>query len=323
MKFDDEMMKKLLRNELEQEAEEIRCKIEQDTNLEHIKPDADLKNKILKKAEELEAQRKLYDNLPESDKEALRLGRELQLRREEKEIHEFADELVPEHMEKQNVAVGGEDCILQPDNLSAQGKTRTVKVKKRKKKAIIALAVAVVAVLGGGMISFGDSGFVSNIFHQMVGDRTMTQIDKQKDDNHKQSKVDKEEQVFQQIKDEFGFDAVRMDYKPTKMKMIDFNVDNEALMIYMYYQYKESIISYTIMPVYRDTSAGYDIEDSVVDKYIKKINGIDINITEYLISDTGEIEYSATFTYKEIEYILTGIIEKEEFEKILENLHFF
>lgn len=322
MKFDDEMMKKLLRNELEQEAEEIRCKIEQDTNLDHIKPDPDLKNKILKKAEELEAQRELYDNLPELDKEALRLGRELQLRREEKEIHEFADELVPEHMEKQNIAAGGEDCILQPDNLSAQGKTRTVKVKKRKKKAIIALAVAVVAVLGGGMISFGDRGFITQTVNQILGGRKTTNIDTNRKEKDINTEIE-EEKVFQQIKDKFGFDAVRMDYKPKIMKVMDFSIDNTLLTANLYYQYENNILTYTIMPVYRDASAGYDIEDSITDEYTKVVNNIKINITEYLISDMNKTEYSAKFKYQDVEYFLTGIIEKEEFEKILENLHFF
>ena len=38
-------------------------------------------------------------------------------------------------------------------------------------------------------------------------------------------------------------------------------------------------------------------------------------ITEYLIEASGQQEFSAEFQYKDITYILTGIIEKNEFEK--------
>lgn len=46
-------------------------------------------------------------------------------------------------------------------------------------------------------------------------------------------------------------------------------------------------------------------------------------MTEYLIEESNQQEFSAEFEYKDVTYILTGIIEKDEFEKILENLHFF
>src|SRR5699024_12116418 len=57
--------------------------------------------------------RSAYENLSEADKEALRLGKELQLRREEKAREEFSEELAPESLE---LAAGAEE--RQPESQS-------------------------------------------------------------------------------------------------------------------------------------------------------------------------------------------------------------
>ena len=323
MKKEDELMKEFLQEELEKESARIKEEVEQDPPLTESGPDPELKNKIWKQAEEIRRQREAYENLSEADKEALRLGKELQLRREEKAREEFSEELAPESLE---LAVGAEE--RQPESHSeiqtAQGsQTPKVRVRKRRKKTIVALAVALIAVLGVGITSFGDGGFVAETVDRILGGRKNVNINVDKDDESIQAENDQEEKVFQQIKDEFGFDAVRMDYKPTKMKLIDYMLDQELLSGTLYYQYKENTFTYIIKPIYQGFSFGYDIEDIIVDEYIKTVQDTEIHVTEYLIEASNQQEFSAEFEYKDITYILTGIIEKDEFEKILENLHFF
>lgn len=323
MKKEDELMKEFLQEELEKESARIKEEVEQDPPLTESGPDPELKNKIWKQAEEIRRQREAYENLSEADKEALRLGKELQLRREEKAREEFSEELAPESLE---LAAGAEE--RQPESQSeiqtVQGsQTPKVRVRKRRKKTIVALAVALVAVLGVGITSFGDGGFVVETVDRILGGRKNVNINVDKEDESIQAENDQEEKVFQQIKDEFGFDAVRMDYKPTKMKLIDYMLDQELLSGTLYYQYKENTFTYIIKPIYQGFSFGYDIEDIIVDEYIKTVQDTEIHVTEYLIEASNQQEFSAEFEYKDITYILTGIIEKDEFEKILENLHFF
>lgn len=322
MKKEDELMKEFLQEELEKESARIKEEVEQDPPLTESGPDPELKNKIWKQAEEIRRQREAYENLSEADKEALRLGKELQLRREEKAREEFSEELAPESLE---LAAGAEE--RQPESQSemqnTQGnQTKKVRVRKRRKKTIVALAVALVAVLGVGITSFGDGGFVIETVKQWMNGRKNTQIDTEKDDKAIYDQ-DNSEKVFEEIKQEFGFDAVRFDYKPKKMKMVDYTIEREFLTTIIYYQYGENVFTYTIAPVYQDFSFGYDIEDTVVDEYIKTVQDTDVHVTEYLIEASNQQEFSAEFEYKDITYILTGIIPKDEFEKILENLHFF
>lgn len=318
MKTEDEIMKGLLKEELEREAEEIKKKIEQDPELYGEGPDPELKNKIWQKAEELRRQKEIYQNLSEADKEALRLGRELQLRREEKTREEISEELVPELSE---LAAGAESLQKKEEGETPQ-KTRTIPVKKRRKKVVIALAAALVAVLGLGITSFGDPGYVSETVKQWMNGRENTQIDTDREEKDIYDQ-DNSEKVFEEIKEKFGFDPVRLDYKPVNMEMVDSIVDESLLIATIYYEFGDNTITYMIVPIYRDASFGYDVEDEIVNEYNITVNNVEIEITEYFIENSKQHQFSANFQYDDVAYILTGIIEKEEFEKILNNLHFF
>lgn len=318
MKTENDMIKKLVQDELEKEAEQIKREMEQEPKLSEGVPSPEMKSTIWRRAEEIRRQKEAYDNLSEADKEALRLGREFQLRREEKEKEEISEELVPESLE---LAAGAEE--RRHSNQAETGKTtRKVHVGKRRKKAMVALVAALVAVLGLGITSFGDKGYVAETVKQLLGERKLTNIDT--DHEGKEETINtSEEDVYQNIKDNFGFDPVRLDYKPKKMKMVDSMIDQALLTANIYYELNGSMITYTIIPIYRDASSGYDIEDKEVDQYKKQIENVEITVTEYVIEDSGQHEFSAEFQYQDVSYFLTGVIEKDEFEKILENLHLF
>lgn len=326
MKNDDIFLKELVTREMEKEAEKIKNKIEKDESLDDIEVPDDFEDRIMEKAQELQKEKETFANLSKADQEALMLGRELQLRREEKETEEFAEELVPDLDHELPAAVGAEEFTETTPNTEAGSSDSTKskrKVRRWRRKTMVGLAAALVAVLGVGVTTFGDKGYVTETLNKVLGGRKNINVNTSKDNNILSAENDKEEQVFQKIKDEFGFDAVRLDYKPKEMKMVDSLTDSSYLSADIFYEYNEQILTYSIIPNYRDFSYGYDIEDKVVDEYTKIVNETEIYITEYLIEESGQTEYSAKFEYDDIQYILTGVIEKEEFEKILENLHFF
>ena len=289
MKNDDIFLKELVTREMEKEAEKIKNKIEKDESLDDTEVPDDFEDRIMEKAQELQKEKEAFANLSKADQEALMLGRELQLRREEKETEEFAEELVPDLDHELSAAVGAEEFT------ETTPKTET----------------------------FGDKGYVTETLNKVLGGRKNINVNTSKDDDILSAENDKEEQVFQKIKDEFGFDAVRLDYKPEKMKMIDSTIDKSLLSADIYYEYQGQVISYSIIPPFQNFSYGYDVEDPIVEEYEKEVNDIKIQVTEYRIEESGQTEYSAKFQYEDVEYILIGVIEKEEFEKILENLHFF
>ena len=67
---------------------------------------------------------------------------------------------------------------------------------------------------------------------------------------------------------------------------------------------------------------GVDFEDPIEKKYTKQIHNCKVDITVYGIDKNEEFGYAAEFKYNSIEYLLTGTMKQQEFEKILNNLIF-
>jgi len=72
----------------------------------------------------------------------------------------------------------------------------------------------------------------------------------------------------------------------------------------------------------KDSSLGQKAIDKLLDEYIV-INGEkEISVKEYEVKNKKEKRYIAEFEDKGIQYQLKGVMEKDEFEKILKNLFF-
>ena len=59
-----------------------------------------------------------------------------------------------------------------------------------------------------------------------------------------------------------------------------------------------------------------------IEEYIKKINDCSIKVTIYKLKESKKASCVAKFKYDNIEYLLTGTMKQQEFEKILNNLFF-
>ena len=78
MEKHEDNLDKLLKAELEKEAGEIMEEMDSDESLQDISFPEDLDEKMWSKIQEYEEQQKAYEKLSDADKEAIRLGREVQ-----------------------------------------------------------------------------------------------------------------------------------------------------------------------------------------------------------------------------------------------------
>lgn len=224
--------------------------------------------------------------LSEEDREALRLGRELQARRKEE-----------------------------------SSKTSKKKVGIRKHIGRIAAAVVVVVITASvGVKSIGGAERIVEIVKDTFNGREVSKINSSKD-AVKNDDVE-EEQAYQQIKDELGIDPVKIVIMPGEMKYKYCEVDSDIRMAQLLYNYGNKNISYFIDASYTKESWGTDIEDKKTDEYDYIKDKLEAKVTEYELTETGEMEYTAEFEYQGIYYQLTAAIEWEKFEEILKNLHF-
>lgn len=282
--FENEQFSQFLNKQLQQEADQIEKELEEHPELMNLSPDDSVKKKLYEQIEEYEKQ-KVLSRLSAEDQEALRLGRMLQKERQEEKDR------------------------------------RSVRKHRVGWKRAVAVAAVMVFVLGLSITSVGGPERVLEVMQQVVGGREMTQIESDNDETLK-SGENEEEKAYQQIKDELGIDPVRIVSNNIDLKFVEVETDPWLQTANVLYEKEGNILSYIISCSYVDESIGIDVEDQLVDTYSYDTGGFIVEIKEYFISESKETEFSAEFEYEKVHYQLMGIMEREDLEEILKNLHF-
>ena len=211
--------------------------------------------------------------------------------------------------------------IGQKDPKEPSGKK--VRRKKKPLKMYLALAAVIVCVLAMGITSMGGPERIVRMMTQDVGDREVDQVDSNHAD--KENKViegEDEEKAYQEIRDAFGTEVVKVCVCLPEMRFDSMELDKDKQMADVYYYYNNKTIAYCINVPYRDGSWGIDFEDPIDKEYSKEIQGCTIEITKYKPNQKGLPRWDARFEYNNIEYLLTGTMKQQEFEKILKKLIF-
>ena len=241
---------------------------------------------------ETEEREEAINHLSEEDREALELGRKML-----------------------KAGIGQND----PEEPSG----KKVRRKKKPLKMYLALAAVIVCVLAMGITSMGGPERIVRMMTQNVGDREVDQVDSNHTD--KENKIiegEDEEKAYQEIEDVFNTDIVKLSANLKDMKFDSMNLDENNQIAENYYTYNKKTIAYIISAPYRENSWGVDFEDPIEKKYTEKLHNCKIDITVYKIDKNERFGYSAKFKYNNIDYLLTGTMRQQEFDKILKSLVF-
>lgn len=332
MEKHEDNLDKLLKAELEKEAGEIMEEMDSDESLQDISFPEDLDEKMWSKIQEYEEQQKAYEKLSDADKEAIRLGREVQALRggentkdhlkKDVESDSYIDNVVPiEHVKHETDNKASDDGT----NGETEKKAGKKKVKKRKRHWKVYGIVAIVTVLAmmWSMVSIGGTPFFGNLWTQTIGDRKMTQVDTEREDGDK-NKVDDydEESVYEEIKEKMGVDVVRLKRTSEDMLLVQSDIDEVLKRVCLIYDNKENMIEYQMVFNYKEQSHGYDIEDKKIKEEKIKISGNNIDIFQYELPD-GNKENVAQFTYEDVFYTINTTMDEGKLKKLLKNLYFF
>lgn len=195
--------------------------------------------------------------------------------------------------------------------------------KNKKRGKVLVILAAAIGILALGMTSMGGPKRVYEKVQRIIAGREQTRINSD-DDRTAGVGVFSEEEAFQRVEDEFGFNPVRLDYKPEGMEFTEAVIEKNTQNIRLYYEKgEEKVLSYTILPNYRTTTIGTDIEDTIVQEYTKEVKGVEVHITEILVEENQATRWRAEFIYSDVQYFLmmNGFTEAE-MEQTVENLHF-
>lgn len=198
---------------------------------------------------------------------------------------------------------------------------KVIRKKKKSKLVIGALAAVLILVCGSVMTSVGSKSYWKVLWERDNGDENSNIINVE-DMETKETEDGDELKADKEIAKVMGVSLVKMQYKPEDMVLKRYIIDKEQRMAVLFYQYGEEVIKYYMYTNSTDSSFGEKTVDQLLDEYEFQNGKHSILVKQYEIKNSDKRRYIAEFEYKDIHYQIKGTIEKEEFEKILENLFF-
>lgn len=189
-------------------------------------------------------------------------------------------------------------------------------------KRVAAVVVVVALAAGMGVTSVGGPKRVKEFFATIVGSREVDRIASTAEEDVLEAISEKEEEAYQQIKDELGIDPVKLIMCLENMKFKSVEIDPYLQTAYLIYDYGGKNISYIIQCFYTDGAWGTDLEDDLLDEYPFELKKAMATVKEYQFDESTEKMYEARFEYQDAEYQLIAVMEKDEFENLLNYLHF-
>ena len=270
-----------------------------------LNPTPEMKERLKKRIEEYEKQRELqeqlYAQLSEEDREALKLGKELQRQRK-------LDAASKESQRKKN------------------RRTKTGSWKKNIVSVAAGIGIVIAVTSGFTIASVGGPKQALKIAREMFGERTRITVNGITEGEEKKSGMDgmdAEEQAYQQIKDELGFDPVRLGYLPEGMVFEDIAIDKNSQEVYMHYYKEKEDLTFIMQKRYISGKTAIDIEDQMISQQYISIEKGNVLLTEYQIKDINSKTISAEFEYNQTWYCIYGQIGNDEMKKVINNLVFF
>lgn len=200
---------------------------------------------------------------------------------------------------------------------------KAVHRSKKKRRLFLALAAVLILVCGSVITGTGSKSYWKVLWDRVAGDEEANIINVEDMETEETWDVD-EMQVFNTIRKEIGISPVRFGYMPKNLFFTGYELDKEQSRAVIFYRYNDQIMQYAMYMNNKDSSYGRTELDQLVDEYqIEMNNKIIIDVKEYSVVNRENNRYLAEFEYKDAQYQLTGLMEKEEFDKIIENLIFY
>ena len=296
----EEKFKQFLKKQMEKEAEQIEKEVLSNESLKEVQAPDTLREALAKSIKEYEKNR---TDAPSEESEEIGIS-----------IEEFCEKLSKEDRESYFRWRAAEE------------KKKAKKARKRfhfprKKRAVFVVAATMVLVLGIGMTSLGGRPYWLKVADLMLGNENTVKVNTEGEDRLETTKVD-EKEAYEQIKEELGIEPVQLQYMPAEMEFDRCVIEKELGTAKLLYLYQEQILEYEICYQYSDVARSISTEDNLLQSYKKEKDGVEISIREFQVESIEQSMYSVTFERQNVLYRLRGIINREEMEKIVENLFF-
>lgn len=200
---------------------------------------------------------------------------------------------------------------------------KTVHRSRKKRRILLAVAAVLVLICGSVITGTGSKSYLKVLIERIWGNEQSTIINVEEMDAQKTDDLD-EIYIFNEINKKTGISPVHFIYMPEDMYLKQYEVNSELGSAELLYDYHGRIIQYSMYMNDADSSHGYTESDELVNEYnITTKKKIHVAIQEYSVQNQDQHRFAAEFEYRNAQYQLVGLMEKEEFDKIIENLSFY
>lgn len=252
--------------------------------------------------------------------------KKLSLQKEVKKEAEEIEKEVSSHPELEDLKVSDEMETSLFNKIQEYEYDRRFKVvyhkKKKRRYIIFALAAVIVLVVGSAITGVGSKSYWKVVWEKITGGESLGYIDVEDMESQETDDLD-EMGVYKEINEKFGIAPVRLGYKLPRMELIKYSLDENQGKVILFYEYNNEIIRYSIYMNNTDSSFGQKDLDLLIDEYEIKNDNFNISVEEYEIKNSADKRYIAEFSYQDVQYELKGIMKKDEFNLILENLFLY
>ena len=191
--------------------------------------------------------------------------------------------------------------------------TTIVRKKKRRTYVLVGIAAVLIMMLGSVMTAVGSKSYGKLSSARDNGDESSDILNVEDMD---------EISVYKEIKKKLGFSPVRIVDKPKKMVLENYSIDEEQKKAILFYSYEGEIIRYSMYMNSSDSSSGQKELDDLINTYEIINKDHIITIDEFKVKNKSKKRYVAEFEHLDVQYQIMGIMDKEEFNEILEKLFF-
>lgn len=206
--------------------------------------------------------------------------------------------------------------IRATETSTASNHTKTAHRPRIRLRAALAAALVAILVLGVGMVGSGKKVYLPVVSQREDGDESTTVVDNNEGNVDRQYN---EEEVCQEIEDTLGVLPIRFGYRPKELILQEYWIKEDQDVIMRYVCGIKQIHVY-ISKDYDESSITFKMDGELKDTV--QLEAMSMNVPIYEYEDSNDNVYiQASFEYLNTYYSISGMLDEEEFKKILENIY--
>lgn len=193
---------------------------------------------------------------------------------------------------------------------------RNITVFRKKKRYLLLLAAAMVLLLGMG--AMGDRVWIAENKDLNRAGEVTTKVNTEE----KNSILREEEGIYQEIAEQLGIVPIWLGFTPEGMVLDNYMVMGDTGWAYIYYLYKEKLVSIQMMKKTKESSGNLQLDGEY-----RRLENIENDygygeLLEAYCIDEEHGNYAAGIAYGNGYYKISGFFEENEFLEILRGIYF-